>query len=259
MLRVLLALCTLGLATAPLAPAQTIRVVKFEDSKPFQMGSVVSRRIIHPELGAKNTTLNLSVSQPGSEFAQHTHDVSTDTILVLEGEVNLKQGDTLRLFRGGEAAYIPPGEIHGTVTAGTTPAVMISFQNPPDLVLYTGARDSSKTGAAPKGKITPGAVKYINFRDQNGRFLGEEQGVKVVSAYHRKLARQERISARVDDGGEAFFFVWRGAIRVLADGKQYLAGERDAVFIQGQAAVEVAGDGDGGSEVIQVHAPAQGK
>lgn len=245
-------------AQAPPAVAATpgIRVVRFADSKPFKMGTVTSRRIIHPDLGAKNTTLNLSVSDPGAEFAQHTHGKSTDTILVLEGEVNLRQGPSLHLFKAGEAAFVPAGQIHGTITAGTGPAVMISFQNPPDLVLYTGARDSSKPNAAPvQGDITPGAVKYVNFREKNGQFVGPQQGATVVAAFHRKLRRGEKIQARVDAVGEALFFVWRGAIRV-SDGKnEYQAGERDTVFVSGKAQFTVSGDADGVTEVVQVQAP----
>ena len=75
------------------AAAQSVRVVRFSESEPFRMGEVTSRRIIHPGLGAKKTTLNLSVSKPGAEFAQHVHDYSDDTILVLHGEVNIRQGD----------------------------------------------------------------------------------------------------------------------------------------------------------------------
>ncbi|MCL4781846.1 MAG: cupin domain-containing protein [Bryobacterales bacterium] len=249
----------------PLASAQApaiadskpgIRVVRFADSLPFKMGTVTSRRIISPAQGAKNTTLNLSVSEPGAEFAQHTHGDSTDTILVLEGEVNLRQGPGLHLFKAGEAAFVPAGQIHGTITAGTGPAVMISFQNPPDLVLYTGARDSSKPNAAPvQGDITPGAVKYVNFREKNGQFVGLKEGATVVAAFHRKLTRNDRISTRVEPNGEALFFVWRGAIRV-SDGKNvYKAGERDTVFISGKARLTVTGDADGVTEVVQVQAP----
>lgn len=244
-----------ALTFAAPAPAQSIRVIRFEESAPFKMGSVVSRRIIHPDLGAKLTTLNLSVSEPGAEFAQHAHDISTDTILVLDGEVNLRQGGSLRLFKAGECAYIPAGQIHGTITAGKGPAVMISFQNPPDFALYTGARDSSAGGAAPKGDITPGAVKFINFREKNGRFLGREQGVTAVEAYHLQLSPGKRFATQAAAGAESFFFVWRGAIRVTAAGKEYKAGERDTVFIQGAASLEVDSDGPGVAEVIHVRAP----
>lgn len=249
--------CLVTLVVISPLPAQNIRLLRAEDSPAFKMGSVVSRRIIHPDLGAKQTTLNLSVSQPGAEFAQHIHDTSADTILVLEGEVNLRQGDSLRLFKAGESAYVPAGQIHGTITAGKGAAVLISFQNPPDLALYTGARDSSRAGSAPpKGAITPGAVKYINFREKNGRFLGREQGVAAVEAYHLRLEPGQKFDTRVAAGAEGFFFVWRGALRVTSAGKEFKAGERDTVFIQGAASVVAAGDGAGVAEVIHVHAPA---
>src|ERR1044071_8363655 len=167
---VVLAAIGLVLAILP-ALAQNVRVIRFSESIPFHMGEVTSRRIVHPDIGAKKTTLNFSVSKPGAEFAQHVHDYSTDTILVLEGEVDLRQGDSRHRFKAGECAFVPMGQIHGTITAGTGEATMISFQNPPDLILYTGARDSKRPGAAPpKGVITPGAVKYINFGDKNGFF-----------------------------------------------------------------------------------------
>lgn len=247
-----------GEAQGIVAPGepQPIRIVRFSESDPFRMGTVTSRRIIHPGHGAKKTTLNLSVSEPGAEFAQHTHGESTDTILVLEGEVNLRQGPSLTLFKAGEFAFVPAGQIHGTITAGTSEAVMISFQNPPDLVLYTGARDSSRAGAAPpQGDITPGAVKYGNFREKNGRFVGPEQGASVVSAFHRKLARNETFQTAVKAEGEALLFVWKGAIRVHDGTKRYTAGERDTVFISGAAQLEVAGDADGTTEIIHVQAP----
>src|SRR5207247_2386232 len=84
------------------APAQSVRVIRFSECIPFHMGEVTSRRIVHPDLGAKKTTLNYSVSQPGAEFAQHVHDHSDDTILVLQGEVDLRQGDSRRRFKAGE-------------------------------------------------------------------------------------------------------------------------------------------------------------
>lgn len=234
-----------------------VRVVRFAESVPFQMGEVTSRRIIHPGLGAKNTTLNLSVSKPGNEFAQHVHDYSDDTILVLDGEVNLRQGDSLRLFHAGECAFVPTGQIHGTVTAGKGEATMISFQNPPDLILYTGARDSKKPGAAPpKGMITPGAVKYVNFRAKNGPFTDRKLGSARASGRHRRLKRGEKFRTSVAEGGEQVLFVWRGALKARDQKTTYSAGERDTIFVQGVAALEVTGDADGVTEIIQIQAPA---
>ena len=236
-----------------LLPAD-VRVVRFAESVPFTMGEVTSRRIIHPGLGAKKTTLNLSVSKPGNEFAQHVHDYSDDTILVLDGEVNLRQGDSLRLFKAGECAFVPTGQIHGTVTAGNDEATMISFQNPPDLILYTGARDSKKPGAAPpKGVITPGAVKYVNFQKKNGAFTDRKMGSERATGAHRKWKKGEKFRTAVAVGGEQVLFVWRGALTVSDGAKTYRAGERDTVFIQGAAKLEVTADAD--AEVIQIQAP----
>jgi quercetin dioxygenase-like cupin family protein len=258
--KVLAALIGPWLLLAPVQ-AQSIRVVKFSESDPFKMGEVTSRRIIHPGLGAKKTTLNLSVSKPGSEFAQHVHDYSDDTILVLEGEVNLRQGDSLRLFKAGECAFVPTGQIHGTITAGKGEAVMISFQNPPDLVLYTGARDSKRPGAAqPKGDITPGAVKYVSFRKTNGAFTGAAQGSNRASGSRFLLKKGQAIQTAVEADGEQLLFVWRGSIEVRdkVTNKVYAAGERDTVFISGAFAnLEATATDANGAEIIQVRAPAR--
>ena len=251
----LLAACLGALIFIP-AEAQTVRVIRFAEGSPFQMGEVTSRRIVHPGLGAKKTTLNYSVSQPGAEFAQHVHDDSDDTILVLQGEVDLRQGDSRRRFRAGECAFVPAGQIHGTVTAGAGEAIMISFQNPPDLILYTGARDSKRPGAAPpKGVITPGAVKYLSFGDKNGFFTSAAMGSRRAAGAHRKLNPAESFKTKVDAGGEQLLFVWRGAIRVKDKTGSYSAGEKDTVFVTGPAELEVSAAPEQEAVVIQVQAP----
>ena len=239
------------------ASAQNIRVVKFSSSDPFRMGEVTSRRIIHPGLGAKKTTLNLSVSQNGAEFAQHVHDYSDDTILVLNGEVNLRQGDSLHLFKTGEVAFVPTGQIHGTITAGKGDTTMISFQNPPDLILYTGARDSKKAGnAPPKGVITPGAVKYVRFDKKNGEFTNAALGSQRATGSRYLLKKGKKFATEVKPEGEQILFVWRGALKVTDQaGKVYNAAERDTVFIQGAAKIEVVADAPRDTEIIQVQAP----
>jgi quercetin dioxygenase-like cupin family protein len=210
-----------------LVSAAEVRVVRFDESIPFRMGEVTSRRIIHPGLGAKKTTLNFSISTPGSEFAQHVHDYSDDTILVLQGEVNLKQGDSLHLFKAGECAFVPTGQIHGTVTAGTGEAVM----------------------------IRPGAVKYVDYGKTEGAFTSPKIGSNRATGVHRTLRKNEKFTAKVAENGEGLLFVWRGAIRVT-DGKgNWRAGERDTVFTQGGATLDVVGDADGTTEVIEVAAP----
>jgi len=243
------------LAALGVSHAQTVRLIRFAEGQPFQMGKVTSRRIVHPDLGAKRTTLNYSVSQDGSEFSQHVHDHSDDTILVLQGQMDLRQGDSLVPYHAGQCAFVPAGQIHGTITRGAGETIMISFQTPPDLVLYTGARDSSKPGAAPpKGVITPGAVKTVDFASKNGFFTNAAMGSRQAAGAHRKLKRSEAFSTDVAVGGEQVLFVWKGAIKVKEQSNNYTAGEKDTVFITGPAHLEVSGDAEE-SVLIQIQAP----
>jgi quercetin dioxygenase-like cupin family protein len=251
---VALAFCAFLSAADP----QAVRVIRFAEGKPFQMGKVTSRRIVHPDIGAKRLTLNYSVSQAGSEFSQHVHDGSDDTILLLQGEVDLRQGDSRKPFRTGQCAFVPSGQIHGTITTGPGDNIMISFQTPPDLVLYTGARDSSKPGAAPpKGVITPGAVKFLDFGSRNGFFTNPAMGSQRSAAAHRKLKKGETFTAETAPEGEQLFFVWKGAILVKRENENHAAGEKDTVFVSGPAKLEVRGDSSQETVVIQVQAPPQ--
>jgi len=246
------------LAIAPLASAQTVRVIKLSEAQTFNMGRVTSKRVVQPNVGAKHLTLNFSVSQDGREFSQHVHDQSDDTILILQGQADLRQGDSRRPFHAGQCAFVPSGQIHGTITTGAGDTIMISFQVPPDLVLYTGARDSSKPGAAPpKGVITPGAVKFVDFANQNGFFTGPAMGSQRAAAAHRLLKQGESFVADVGADGEGLLFVWKGAIRARGGSNTYSAGERDTVFISGPAHLDVRGDSPQTTEVIQVQAPPQ--
>lgn len=248
--------CVLIGALACGACAQTVRVLRYAEGKPFQMGSVTSRRIVHPDMGARQLTLNYSISKPGSEFAQHVHDQSDDTILVLAGQADLRQGGSRTGIQAGKCAFVPAGQIHGTITTGTGETTMISWQTPPDFVLYTGARDSSKTGAAPpKGAITSGAVRYVDFAKRNGFFTHKAMGSQRSAAAHRTLARRKSFTTEVARGGEQLLFVWKGAIRVTRGAETFEAGERDTVFVAGPARLEVTGDSDQATEVIQVQAP----
>jgi quercetin dioxygenase-like cupin family protein len=248
-----------GAALAALAFAvpirgQSIRIVKFSEGKPFQMGKVTSRRVVHPDLGAKRLTLNYSASENGSEFSQHVHDHSDDTILVLKGNADLRQGDTRHPIPAGTCAFVPAGQIHGTITTADG-TIMISFQTPPDLILYTGARDSSRPGAAPpKGVITPGAVKFIPFGKVNGFFAYPgATGTRVAAARH-ELKPGQKFTTGIGKDGEQLLFVWSGEISVQGGGQDYVAGEKDTAFITGPNEVRVRG-GPAGAVVIEVQAP----
>jgi mannose-6-phosphate isomerase-like protein (cupin superfamily) len=245
------------LLIAPLLAQQpVVKVLKLSDGVPFKMGKVDSRRILHPDMGAKRISLNWAVSEPGHEFPQHVHDYSDDTFLVLQGQVDVRQGDSRKPLPAGQAAFVPSKQVHGTITTGTGTAILISFQCPPDLALYTGERDSSRPGAAaPKGVITPGAVQLRHFADKSGFFTYPQMGSKCVAAAHRKLQPGERFTAESAAGGEEFLFVWKGGVTVAIKDAKYQAGERETVFIQGAARPEVINSSKGEAIVIQVQAP----
>jgi|SRR4051794_14974017 len=238
------------------AEPAAIRVLKLSDGVAFKMGKVDSRRILHPDMGAKRITLNWAVSEPGHEFPQHVHDYSDDTFLVLQGQVDVRQGDSRKPLPAGQFAFVPSKQIHGTITTGTGTAILISFQCPPDLALYTGARDSSRPGATPpEGVITPGAVKLLGFEDKNGFFTSPAMGSKCVAAAHRRLRPGQRFTAESVSTGEEFLFVWKGHVNLDWQGAKYSAGERETVFIQGAAQPEVINDSQTEAIVIQVQAP----
>ena len=254
---------TLGLLAcglvAPIAKGAeepgTLRVLKISDGLTFRMGAVNAYRIVHPGMGAKKLTLNYSTSEPGHEFAQHVHDQSDDTFMVLQGQMDLRQGDSRKPVRVGQAVFVPAGQIHGTITTGAG-TVSISFQCPPDLVLYTGARDSSRPGAAPpKGVITPGVVKILDFGNQNGFFTHPGMGSRRGAVAHRKLAPGASFSTSVAKDGEQLLFVWKGSLTLHSKGARHQAGEREAVFLSGAQKLKVENQGPGEAVVIQVQAP----
>jgi quercetin dioxygenase-like cupin family protein len=230
----------------------SLRLIRFADAKAFHMGSVTSMRIVSPEVGAKRLTLNYSLSQAGAEFAQHVHEGSDDTILVLGGAADLRQGGTRTPMPAGVSAFVPAGQIHGTITTAAD-TVMISTQTPPDLILYTGARDSSRPGAAPpKGVITPGAVKFIRFADRNGVFIDSQIGAQRVLVARRTLVKGESLKTSIADGAEQALFVWKGAILARSGAVACHAGEKDAIFATGPGALEISGASEQPAAMIQI-------
>lgn len=237
---------------AALSAQAEVRLIRFADAVPFRMGRVTSNRIVHPGMGAKQITLNLSVSNRGDEFSPHVHSSSDDTILVLEGSAELRQGRSRRRIPAGQAAWVPSGQIHGTVTAADG-TVMISFQTPPDPVLYTGARDSLRPGAAaPQGVITPGAVQYVDFSSHQGQFADTTIGAARVKVAHHTIAPGGGIDVRTPPGSEQVLFVWKGSVSVNRD---LTAVARDAVFSNGGELLRLANTGSTAATVISAHAP----
>ncbi|HZQ98100.1 MAG TPA: cupin domain-containing protein [Chloroflexota bacterium] len=162
----------------------------------FQMGGGDSRRLVGPDVGARSVSMNFSVFQPGHEFPQHVHDASADVFIVLDGGVSVRQGDAYTPIKAGDLAYIPPGEVHGTVNLTDGVATLISFQSPPDDALYRGERDSSRNGAAPKPP--PGHTSRVKIGNLTATAPTARPGVR---AWTPVGAAELRISCYVLDPG----------------------------------------------------------
>jgi quercetin dioxygenase-like cupin family protein len=115
------------------------RILRLKEGMKFRMGEGDTRKVVYPEMGAKNITLNYIVFAAGQEFPQHEHGESEDVFVILEGSGVLKQGEEERPIEAGDVVYVPAGEVHGTI-AGPEGMVCISCQAPPDRRLYTGER-----------------------------------------------------------------------------------------------------------------------
>lgn len=118
-----------------------VRVLKRKESVPFTMGDGKNWKVIYPEMGAKNITLNYAEHGPGVTFTPHVHEESEDVIMVLEGRGEIVSNDEVIEFVAGDILYVPAGVYHGTTNTGDGPLIMFSCQAPPDPALYTGEKD----------------------------------------------------------------------------------------------------------------------
>ena len=240
-------------------PLPQLRVITLADAVSFKMGRIEGKRMVYPDMGAKRLTFNYIESQPGDEFPQHVHDYSDDTFLVLQGQVDVRQGDSRRHLGTGHAAFVPNGQIHGTITTGTAKALLISFQAPPDLKLYSGERDSSKPGAKPPvGVITPGAVQLLEFQNKNGFFLHRGLGSQRVAVAYRTLKPAEEFQADLPVSGEGLLFVWKGGVTVQQGQSRHRLEATNLLFATNAGKVLVKNTTAAPSILVQVQSPPDG-
>lgn len=238
----------------------------------FQMGKGDSRHLVSPEIGATHLTMNYSIFQPGHEFPQHFHDVSADIFIVLEGGVSVRQGDSYVPIGVGEFAYIPAGEVHGTINQTDDQAILISFQSPPDPMLYRGERDPSVTGVEPRPPA--GHVSQVQIRNlKSGDTEAFGQGTKWLSAtpatgtkemllWYIELGPGEQAAVDATPESEVVWFVWSGETTITTQvdsgspGAALTAGSRDVVFVPPGEAQTIHNSGENTVKLIRCQAPA---
>ena len=229
----------------------------------FQMGKGDSRNLVGPGTGAQDITLNYSVFQPGEEFPQHYHEGSADIFIVLEGGVSVRQGDVYTPISAGEFAYVPSPEVHGTVNTTDAQATLISFQAPPDMALYRGERDPSKTGTTPRPPENHQTSVRIDQLDSGAeRAEGATKawapaspatGTAEMQLDYYELGQGGQVEAASSDK-EAVWFVWSGEVSIASGGDTMTAARHEGAFILSGEAQTVRNDESKPARLIRCQA-----
>lgn len=233
-----------------------MQILNLEKGEFFQMGKGKNWRVVHPDMGAKQITLNHGLHAPGQEFTQHTHGETEDAIVMLEGETSLRQGDVLTPMVAGEVAFIPCNEVHGTVNTSENTIRVISFQAPPDIVLYLGERDSSAPPRPQPGhssgvqisSMTKGGPVFGNPGDWRS-VISPDRGAKNLALDYIKLGSGEGFK-RLPGQTEGVYVVIDGEADVNADGDQWNLKAHDVIFVQPGDAFSLSQSGDGPVRLI---------
>jgi mannose-6-phosphate isomerase-like protein (cupin superfamily) len=252
-----------------------MKILNLESGTPFSMGKGRNWSVLNPGVGADSITLNHALHGAGHEFPQHIHDRSIDIIVVLEGIVQLRQGEHYTPLEVGEAALVPSGEVHGTVNRSSGTARLISFQIPPDLALYRGERNKAE-GETPKPQeggesnveiaaMAKGGPRFVVGAEVRGVFSPVRSSPSARLDHVRLEVGQEyRV---VNTGTEAVLILLSGEARLEAEpqasaeaGEPRRAGEQrelsrfDVVFLKGREAVRLLQRGS--ATAVLVHCTA---
>ena len=237
------------------------RVINLEDGDVFHMGQGYSRKLVSPDHGAKDITLNYSVFEDGQEFPQHFHEVSADIFIVLIGGVSVREGDKYTPIHEGEFAYIPPGEVHGTVNDIPGQATLISFQCPPDPELYSGDRDPAKTGVMPSPK--PDEPTKVRIQSMSQGAPQEAEGARIwdaanpawgapqMSLQYMELEPAACHSHVETMGGESVIFVRSGTAQFEAGGETSTVSHGGALLLDPCEAYAVSNAGEDSLRLIR--------
>jgi mannose-6-phosphate isomerase-like protein (cupin superfamily) len=243
------------------------KLIRLQDGKRFQMGGGDSRRLVDPDVGASRITLNYSVFQPGHEFPQHIHDASADVFIVLEGGVSVRQGEVYTPIVVGDLAYIPAGEVHGTVNQTADEATLISFQSPPDTALYRGERDPSVTGGTVPTP-PPGHVSQVQIRtltsgekvDGDGSRVwtpvGPAMGAQEMTLSYWELEPGVSLSVPAVERSESVWFVRSGQASLEAGGETLEMSKHSAAFVAPGEEQTIANASTDVARLIRCQAPA---
>ncbi len=242
------------------------RFIHLQDGAVFHMGQGFSRRLISPDDGEQNITLNYSLFEGGQEFPQHFHDISADIFIVLQGSVSVRQGDHYTPIGEGDFVYIPPGEVHGTINHTQDKANLISFQSPPDPALYRGERDPSQTGVMP-APAAPGesAVRIESLWQSDPAVQADSRswcaaspawGAREMTLTYLELDPGACLVQPGQGGGDSVIFVWQGTAGVTCHEETGSLSHGDSVLLAPGEGCTVTNAGDSVLKLIRCTASA---
>jgi quercetin dioxygenase-like cupin family protein len=216
-----------------------MKILNLEGGTPFSMGKGKNWSILNPQAGARQITLNHSLHAGGHEFPQHIHDESVDVIVVLEGEVQLRQGSFYTPLAAGEAALVPAGEVHGTVNRSGRAARLMSFQLPPDPALYRGERNKAEA-ETPRPRAGSQSAVQIAALAKGGPRFAEGPLVRTVFSPHNGSDRAlleavslepEQPYEHTNDGNETVFVLLEGEAEFTGQEGQKQLSRFDVLFL----------------------------
>ncbi|MFC1717261.1 cupin domain-containing protein [Candidatus Poribacteria bacterium] len=220
------------------------------------MGKGKNWRVVHPDMGARQITLNHGLHAPGQEFTQHTHGETEDAIVILEGETSMRQGSVLTPIAAGEVAFVPCNEVHGTFNTTENPMRVISFQVPPDVALYLGERDSLEP---PKPQFGHRSGIQISTMTKGGPVFGKpgdwrsvisaDRGAKNLALDYIQLGSGEEFD-HAPTARESVYVVIDGEAKVEADRDRWNLKAHDVIFLQPDDMFLLSQSGDGPVKLV---------
>ena len=225
-----------------------MQILHLEAGTPFKMGKGQNWRVVHPDMGAKQLTLNHGVHAPGQEFTQHFHDNSEDMIVVLEGGSSVRQGDVYTPVSAREAIFVPVGEVHGTVNDTGKIARLISFQSPPDMALYRGERDHAPE-QVPKPKIDHRSAVQVVDMAKSGPVFGKsgdwrcvispQRGSQFISLEYIRLSSGEGFEHE-QGAAEAVYVLVDGEAEVRDRHQSRNLAAKDVIFLKPEESCSIS-------------------
>lgn len=229
------------------------------------MGKGKNWRVVHPDMGSKQLTLNHGLHAPGQEFTQHYHDASEDAIVVLEGGGAIRQGNVYTPIAAGDLIFVPAGEVHGTVNTTPNMARLMSFQAPPDMALYRGERDTPDEAPTPQHGHRSN-VQVLNMARSGpvfGKSVAEwrnvvspEKGAVHLSLDYICLNDGQHLTHEPIDS-EAIYVLINGCAEVTDDSEETQTLQRyDVIFLAAGDTFSLSHTGDQPTTMITCRAVA---